>query len=373
MNRKHVFFLTFLWMQLSSTLAVWDGSDGDWDAVTDGQLEDLIVFTIENKVITDITITVDNSTAFVECSSTLAIFPHIAVSTTSSDAGVAFRYSDDKATIDGRIFATNSATGTLSYDMGSECGGRVTRNWTTVNSPASPSLTVSPAEGLWWNPVRPGHGMDIEVTDGKLFVLWYTYNDDNSPVWYLAQGAFPSSQWSADMDLFHWDASSQTATPAQVGTLSINFLDQRHGLFSWVLNGQSGSEIIEYFVVDHAPPALNATGTWYEPALSGYGLTVSTQANVESSVLYFYDQSGAPRWALGNDGGSGAGAYTLSAYTGFCPLCPLVATTSVPVGTVNTQFTNSRSGFLNTNITLAAPLTGDWNVQGADISNLSSP
>ncbi|MCK5872948.1 MAG: hypothetical protein KAG26_08980 [Methylococcales bacterium] len=373
MNRKLAFFFTCLFAQVSLSQAAWNGSDGDWDAVTNGQLEDLIVFTIEDRVITDITITLDNSTAFVECSSTLAIFPHIAVNPTSNSSGVPFNYHDEKVSIDGLILETNKATGTLSYDMGPDCGGRVTRTWSTSNSPAPPSLTVVPKEGLWWNPVRSGHGMDIEVTNGQLFVVWYTYNDDNSPVWYLAQGAFNSYQWSAGMDAFRWNPDSRTATPTRVGKLSINFLDPRHGLFSWVLNGKTGSEIIEYFVVDHAPPAFDVTGTWYEPALSGYGLTVSTQAEIELAVLYFYDQSGAPRWALGNNGGSGASTYTLSAYTGFCPGCPWASIRSVPAGTVTTEFTDARSGFLSTDINLSAPLTGGWNVLDASISNLSNP
>src|SRR4051812_31950190 len=44
------------------------------------------------------------------------------------------------------------------------------------------------AQGLWWDPVRPGSGFDVLNAAGNAMVIWYTYDAAGKPVWYTAQG-----------------------------------------------------------------------------------------------------------------------------------------------------------------------------------------
>ncbi len=240
--------------------------------------------------------------------------------------------------------------------------------------PIDATAAFEPQRGLWWNPARSGHGIEIQKVGTASSVIWYTYNTDKTPTWYLSQGkALNGQQWTAPVDKYSWNAATKTATPTQVGSLSLNFTDATHGTFSWTLNGQSGSEPFELFVVSSTPPATDYSGTWYPSSQPGQGLTVLTQGSTEFTTLYFYDSLGAPRWALGSTTGKGAGStsYTLESYTGFCPGCTHSTPTKVAAGSLTRTFSSQSAGSLSTNVTLPSPLSGSWNLSGLAISRLS--
>ncbi|HET9483107.1 MAG TPA: hypothetical protein VFO79_04050, partial [Xanthomonadales bacterium] len=64
------------------------------------------------------------------------------------------------------------------------------------------SSTLSPAAGLWFNPARSGHVMDIERAGEVLASTWYTYLPDGSPVWYQAVARFEGSRWTAPLNRY---------------------------------------------------------------------------------------------------------------------------------------------------------------------------
>lgn len=232
-------------------------------------------------------------------------------------------------------------------------------------------VSIFPAEGMWWNPARNGHGIDIEFDGANLAVAWYTYNEDGSPTWYLASGPFSGTTWTAQVETYTWDGNRADGT--SVGSISLEFTDATHANLSWIIDGAEGSQPIEYFVTSTEPALLDLTGLWYEEAKPGYGLTLSTQGDSEFAVVYFYDSDGKPRWVLGIK--EEADTYNLLQYSnGFCPGCPVTTPDSFAVGTLTRIFDNgNKKGFLTVDIQLQPPLDGIWQVSGAEISNLSNP
>lgn len=241
----------------------------------------------------------------------------------------------------------------------------------TVDPITNPPVTgVFPKEGMWWNPKRSGHGLDIEFNGTNLAVAWYTYNDDGTPTWYLAAGPFSGTNWTEQLSTFTWDGTK--ADGSSVGTITLEFTDPTHASFSWVIDGVAGNEPIEYFVTSSKPTSRDYTGLWFEPTLSGYGLTVSNQGDTEFSILYFYNDQGQPRWVLGVKGDSDT--YVLEQFTeGFCPVCDFKAPQNTPAGTITRSFSSSSKGALSTDIDLTSPLSGAWKIDNAQIVNLSNP
>lgn len=239
-----------------------------------------------------------------------------------------------------------------------------------VGNPPAGGVVV-PKDGLWWNPARSGHGVDVQYDGSNLIMVWYTYNDDGTPTWYLASGPLSGTTWTSSLDTYVWDGTKATAT--SVGTATFDFKDATHADFSWEINGKTGTEPFEFLVTSEDETLNDNTGIWFEPAKPGYGLSVSNQGNTEFSVLYFYDDQGQPRWALGVNEGNTA-TYTLDQFTaGFCPNCELKVPVTKTVGTITREFTSQSAGVMSIDFDLVEPLSGSWKINDAQINNLSNP
>jgi len=229
------------------------------------------------------------------------------------------------------------------------------------------SSQINPHPGLWRIPTRPGSGFDIELTSNNdLFMIWYTYTEQGDSRWYLASGDFNDATWTEDVREFNWDGSQTTST--QVGNVTINFQDNNHATISWSLNGNQGTEPIEFFQFENS--AQQQAGTWYQPTLSGYGLTHVQQGSIQVNVLYFYDSTGNPVWTVGSSGVF-ATTVAMDIFSGACPACPFRPSQAFPAGNVSTVFQNELNGILSTNINLPAPYNGQWLIDNAVINNLS--
>ncbi len=251
--------------------------------------------------------------------------------------------------------------------------------WAAPN-PYQPMLSVqassfTPQRGMWWNPARDGHGMDLQIAGDTMFMVWYTYENDGKPIWYLAYAPLNGTQWNASLERYSWTGSQ--AVPTVVGTVNMVFQARNQATFSWTLNGQSGSENFEPLIASTDIPDTNFTGHWFEPAFSGYGYTVVTQGDLEFAVLYFYDSAGAPRWALGvnsagaSDIGGAARSIQMETYSGFCPTCTWRQIAGTQVGTVTRSFDSNQNMSFSSSITLPSPMNGSWNISNANLAMLS--
>jgi hypothetical protein len=223
------------------------------------------------------------------------------------------------------------------------------------------------SQGLWWTPSRPGSGFDIGInSNNDLYMIWYTYTNDDQPIWYLASGPLNGTDWNADLFEFAWDGTNTSSKT--VGTAQLSFQDAAHATLDWTLNTGSGSIAIEHFVFDTGSNV--SAGTWFETTWPGYGLTQVNQGDTQVSVLYFYDQAGQPVWTLGS-GDLTTATIAMSSFTGSGPACQFEHSVASSAGTVTASFSSQTSGMLSTDINLSTPLSGTWKINDATITNLA--
>lgn len=227
--------------------------------------------------------------------------------------------------------------------------------------------SVQPRPGLFFNPQRNGHGFNLnQSADGQLIIEWYTYLEDGTPTWYLAQAPRGTgNQWSAELLHFRWNGSEATATP--VGVVVLTFEDPDTLAMSFRVNGESGTERHTSIgpVVDCAA-GPDQTGLWFVPGEAGYGYSVQSG---QVQINYLYDGFGAPRWVLGQTENVLDGTIDLGQFTGFCPTCSAVATTMAIVGTNEYVFDGS-GGQIMTDVSFVNSVPGQW-IAGGDLQNLT--
>lgn len=229
---------------------------------------------------------------------------------------------------------------------------------------------ILPQEGLWSNPKRPGHGLDIQVVGDTLFVVWRTFNEEGHSIWYTGSGPITSNIWSADLNVYHWKENK--AIPNKAGNISLKMINSTHANFSWVLGDHSGSGPIEYFVMpDDSSSTPNYTGTWFEPKRPGYGVSVSTHGDTQAAILYIYDQSGIPRWVSGVSYRDEDKSIDISNYQGYCAYCPKTPIVGHKIGDIQLLFDSIFSGFLTINLDLNPIFSKEWDAVRVPIKNLS--
>lgn len=195
--------------------------------------------------------------------------------------------------------------------------------------PAAPSLDQrSPLlPGLWWDPQQAGHGFDLHLSGNTVGVLWYTYRADGRPVWYLASGQLDAAQ-ALDTALLEARWDGQGMETREVGRLRLQRVHAESARLDWSLDGRSGRWQIEPFRISARRAEDDPSGAYHLPSRSGFGLSVEQQGEWQSSILYAYDDQGAPVWALGTRAPAET-ALELASYRGSCPGCePQPATPS---------------------------------------------
>ena len=223
--------------------------------------------------------------------------------------------------------------------------------------------------------------MSYEYVAGQRVLIWYTFLKDGTPIWYYAQDFSPSPNvgaWSAPLLRFQWHNNATTSRV--VGSVRVTELGKQNGsdriVFSWNLDGDSGSETMERLGGAGCPAGYEGNnGLWFAPTLSGYGYTVTYFPNYEFIPVYLFDGQGNPRWLTGEKAGftSADTAIPLGQARGFCPLCDR---TGNPVrssaGTMTRRFNGGSITGLALNAQLAPPLSGTW-VQDRPVSLLTNP
>ena len=227
--------------------------------------------------------------------------------------------------------------------------------------------TPTIASGFYYNHQRSGHGIALSQASGQQVVNWYTYLEDGTPQWYEAQAAAPdasSGWWQAPLYRVAWDGSKARLT--QVGDITLTPIATNEFMFTWTLEGQSGSERFVGLARNGACPQFNGvttnfTGAWYAPTLSGYGMDVLSLPEQQFNTFYFYDDLGLARWGVGSSLPFATNStMTFNQNTGFCPNCAVAPITAQTLGTIDIDYASSSNGNLSTNLVLKAPLSGTW-------------
>jgi len=174
---------------------------------------------------------------------------------------------------------------------------------------ANPPAALS---GLWWNPGESGWGIDFTQRGSNVFAAWYTYDTSGNPKWYVASnctmaaaglssGACSGTLYEVNGPTFFGTAFNTSAVHvATAGSLQVAFADANNATMSYTVAGQTRTVAIvrEPLAAGTTPPAVDYTDLWWNPAESGWGLTIAQQFNVIFVAWYVYDSSGKPVWLV---------------------------------------------------------------------------
>ncbi|HVF35878.1 MAG TPA: S8 family serine peptidase, partial [Candidatus Saccharimonadia bacterium] len=223
----------------------------------------------------------------------------------------------------------------------------------------------------YFNVARAGHGVFFHQIGDLWALVWYTYLQDGSPSWYIATGTRPAQgkgTWSAPLLRFTWDGRVSASTV--VGEASITPTARDRFVYSWVLDGTWGSESFEptgTLGCAAVTPAgtTSVAGSWFAPALSGYGFNIVTTPTSEAMTTYVYDASGNPRWLLGSTSTPGQGNVALTQFLGFCPTCAFAPIQGSPGGTLTRSYSAPNAANASLAINFSAPANGAWSSSNA--------
>lgn len=214
------------------------------------------------------------------------------------------------------------------------------------------SGAIEPRYALY-SPVGREINQGIEFQSaGQPFAVWYSFDDDGVPIFYLGSAAdrANSSVWVAPLDRYTRGLDQQLANPA--GRMSFTSIDRQTAIFSWRLNGAHGSDlmsadIIPETCVSEGGQQKSYTGHWYSPGRDQGGSTTIMAPGIQIQVRYYYDALGIGRWVQLAAPGAGPEASTLNVieYRGFCPNCnDSQAPTSQTIGTYSRSYSSESSG-----------------------------
>lgn len=233
--------------------------------------------------------------------------------------------------------------------------------------------------GLWQPSTRPelSQGFDYNVSGDYRAFLWYTYDEDGKPAWYLAAGPAPQGNvWVAELERFTNDGTLQQSTP--VGHVSITMLSEAENIFSFVLFGEEGTDKMTPTSPPLCPTVndtkMSYTGLWSRPVVGVGGSSVLVNEGTQGYLHYIYDSEGQPVWLLGanvNDGLPQA-EIPLQQFSGYCAVCSGPAPTAREVGLFTLDYTNEGSAGWNLNYVLAEPLSGSID-RSDDVIKLTTP
>ena len=232
------------------------------------------------------------------------------------------------------------------------------------------SRGIQAKTGLWYNPDRSGHGIDVQMLADNMFIIWYSYNDDMTPTWYFAAGRY-NQNWQAELLSFSWDFNSRTASSKVVGEISMQFSDAKSAQLSWVIDDRGGSEEFVYFDVATQATIKQLSGAYFDENESGWGLTVYTQGSAQVIIVYYYDENGQPRWAFANGENELSSHFDMLSFTGFCPDCEFVPTTNEIIGSVDLQFNADRKIDFSLALDYPGNITDSWLIDNVTLIPLS--
>ncbi len=223
--------------------------------------------------------------------------------------------------------------------------------------------------GMWWDPALSGSGWDINQGGDVVFGIWYTYNEDGSPVWYTTNGAVSDGRFEGDLLYFTWDYNGgKVNAPVIVGSVSFHFLNPQLADIHWQLGDKQNSHTLRPFIFAEAPALTDYSGSWYDPRESGYGMTIQTQGDLTYGVLYYYDEAGKPRWSAGVSAKGGQSLSMLD-FEGACPWCAYHPPEHIPAGELIPEFDSESALRLDMNLPQAGPFWAKSQVQHVMISN----
>lgn len=221
---------------------------------------------------------------------------------------------------------------------------------------------LSPHRGLWDFDRVIFQGAEWNTAGNFSFLVWYAYDIDGQPTWYIASGPSPTGNvWVADLLRVTNDGNAQQEKPA--GVVSLTFLADDQVVMSYSLFGESGFDPMHPNGPNTCPSigggTPSYTGHWYRGFAGLGGSTVLVYNASQAQVHYLFDTRGVPRWVIAADDANPsptAEVIPLLQFDGFCSVCDPEEVVWDTVGTVSRTFADETAGNWTLNFTLNPPL-----------------
>ena len=204
-----------------------------------------------------------------------------------------------------------------------------------------------------------------------MVMTWYTYDSDEKPTWYQAVAA-TGQNWTAELRRVLWEPQAGKAIITVVGSVSLSFSDSRNARIDWQIGEHQGTENIHKMVFSRQATDLLFTGMWYDPQESGYGITIDTQGERRSAVVYFYDADNQPSWVIISQDNILSGSGKALSTTGPCPWCEYTAASVFDGGSLSLEFISQLKINSNIDVYLKIPGVDPWRRQNVELSRLTA-
>ena len=195
--------------------------------------------------------------------------------------------------------------------------------------------------GLYWDPEQSGWGMHLSHQGDVVFATIFSYLGGR-PVWLVSSDARHQGLGVYEGRFYHTTGTpfgaSQWGAPAvrAGGTFLLQFLPPDRIMVSLIAGPLGNFSIFLLRKQVYASPptcvftagsregATNFQDLWWNPAESGWGLSLAHQGDIVFATLFVYGAAGEPSWVVGSnvarDGdasysgvlyrGQGGGSYT---------------------------------------------------------------
>lgn len=176
---------------------------------------------------------------------------------------------------------------------------------------------------MWWNPSESGWGVTLADHETQLFAVWYTYDTDGTPIWFTVPGGtFNANRTFFTGDLYRSTGPSFAGAfdPAavvrtKVGTATFDFAPGGQAAnFTWTVGTVTRNKQIQRLPFGSAAAnwGIDRTDLWWNPAESGWGLTLAQHGNNVFGAWFTYGPSGRPLFIVM----PGVQAQTADSFTG---------------------------------------------------------
>lgn len=239
--------------------------------------------------------------------------------------------------------------------------------------------------GLWSPEARAiNQGVDFQAGGGGRFAVWYTYDEDGSPTFYITD-TVPGDGTFFSAVLFRATSNDERSSLKAVGEVQITRIDRNRFMYAWRLNGNHGAEMFDPVSVgggtcptipeigDEPVPLL---GHWFSPDSAAGGVTLLITDSTEAWVRYYYDDANEPRWAIADvelpPTLPGGNRMEVLDFRGWCIYCEEGPITNEVVGTLERVFIGPETVREASDFLAGPPL--DSNVQNdRELKPISNP
>ena len=223
--------------------------------------------------------------------------------------------------------------------------------------------------GLWEPRSRPGlgQGYDFNWGDSSRALIWYTYDENGLPDWYIAGAPINDGNiWTTDILRATNDGATQQLKP--VGSLSVTALANNDALFSYTLYGKSGTERMMPLSALTCPQVggspASYTGIWFRGTDGLGGASVLVNEITQVQIHYLFDDEGRSRWLFAQDPANNDPLDTeipILQFNGYCAVCDPAEVDFVEVGTLGRGFSSETAGDWTLDYTFDTPPSGTAN------------